>query len=33
MPPLALFASKNMKYESIVHLSDQRRKKEQYMSA
>ena len=33
MPPLALFASKNMKYESIVHLSDKRRKAEQYMSA
>jgi|APSaa5957512535_1039671.scaffolds.fasta_scaffold607914_1 hypothetical protein len=33
MPPLALLASKNMKYESIVHLSDKRRKKEQYMSA
>ena len=32
-PPLALFASNDLKYESIVHLSDKRRDKEQYLSA
>jgi hypothetical protein len=33
MPQLALFACKNLNYEVITHLSETRRKKEQYISA
>lgn len=33
MPPLSIFASKNLKYRSVVHLSDVRRQKEIYFDA